>query len=273
MATNFNKRQLLVNTLNRPTKPELRPMAAVAVRMHCIKYILQDKRGNACHTGSGGGSPLSPGWRTTWICSLVTSNCSLGDTSTKPPSSSRLVRTAPFATELTVDLMGLLLFCKLPFLGSLRLKKKLLSIRLYSPIMDRTYNNKNRSDKFPTNTPIQSWRKSNHIFNIRAKSISTHDARPTRKYKVNKQATNISRWFPIRGNSSLSAVIIASDPPNWNIIKIIINYLLNYPDQGPKNGPRHCCNCCGINNEDKTRPFSGDIFNGTAARMRHVTKN
>lgn len=41
-----------------------------------------------------------------------------------------------------------------------------------------------------------------------------HEASPTIKYKENKHATNISRFLPIRGNSSLKAVIMASEPPN-----------------------------------------------------------
>jgi hypothetical protein len=40
------------------------------------------------------------------------------------------------------------------------------------------------------------------------------EARPTRKYSVNRQATKISRFLPISGYSSLKAVMMASDPPN-----------------------------------------------------------
>jgi len=62
---------------------------------------------------------------------------------------------------------------------------------------------------------------SNHIFKIRI-STCEQDASPTKKYRVNKHATKISRLLPIIGNSSLSAVIIASEPPNYKIILILI---------------------------------------------------
>lgn len=42
-----------------------------------------------------------------------------------------------------------------------------------------------------------------------------HEAKPTRKYSVKSEATKISRLFPIIRNSSLRAVIIASEPPNY----------------------------------------------------------
>jgi len=66
------------------------------------------------------------------------------------------------------------------------------------------------------------------IYRIVAIRISTceQEASPTRKYKVNKHATKISRLLPIIGNSSLSAVIIASEPPNYKITLIPNN--LNY---------------------------------------------
>lgn len=41
-----------------------------------------------------------------------------------------------------------------------------------------------------------------------------HEASPTTKYSVNRQATNTSRFLPTTGYSSLSAVMMASDPPN-----------------------------------------------------------
>jgi len=42
-------------------------------------------------------------------------------------------------------------------------------------------------------------------------------ARPTRKYSKNRTATKYSRLFLRIGNSSVTPVIIASLPPNWNI--------------------------------------------------------
>lgn len=51
------------------------------------------------------------------------------------------------------------------------------------------------------------------------------EASPTRKYRVNKHATKISRLLPIIGNSSLSAVMIASEPPNYKSILILTSIL------------------------------------------------
>lgn len=62
------------------------------------------------------------------------------------------------------------------------------------------------------------------ISTILANRISTceQEASPTRKYRVNRHATKTSRLLPIIGNSSLSAVIIASEPPNYKIILILV---------------------------------------------------
>jgi hypothetical protein len=72
----------------------------------------------------------------------------------------------------------------------------------------------------------EAWHHSNHTLcsaHKHAVSVVSHDccfvtceqeASPTRKYSVNRQATNISRFLPIIGYSSLRAVMMASEPPN-----------------------------------------------------------
>lgn len=114
------------------------------------------------------------------------------------------------------------------------------------------------------------------------------------KYNVNRQATNISRFLPITGNSSLRAVIIASDPPNYKkILQNVLFFLLNNffftknnyravqakrqqhheEYQSPEHGAGHSGNRRRINDEHQSRSLGGDLLNGFSTRMSHVAKH
>lgn len=49
------------------------------------------------------------------------------------------------------------------------------------------------------------------------------------KYSEKRHSTKISRWRPMTGNSSLSAVMIASDPPNCRSETVVLVILVDIP--------------------------------------------